>query len=67
MSDRPKGISEYHWRYYQMGYKAYEDGKPKDESNIIQSRVTRAWFKAGWHDADMEINGSSIETILCTQ
>lgn len=67
MSDRPKGISEYHWRYYQMGYKAYEDGKSKDEAQTIQYRVTRAWFLAGWMDADMEITGASIETTLCTQ
>jgi len=67
MSNRPKGISEHHWRYYQMGYKAYEDGKSKDEAQTIQYRVTRAWFLAGWHDADMEINGASIETTLCTQ
>jgi hypothetical protein len=54
MSNRPRGISEYHWRYYQMGYEAYEAGKPKEDGDAIQYRVTRAWFYAGWLDAQMD-------------
>jgi len=54
MSNRPKGISEYHWRYYQMGYEAYGQGKSREDANIIQARVTRSWWVAGWHDADAD-------------
>ena len=58
MSSRPKGISEFHWRFYRQGYEAREAGQDKDESSVIQDRVTRSWWVAGWHDADSELTES---------
>ena len=61
---RPKGISEYHWRYYLMGYQAYEEGKSRDEAQTIQYRVTRSWWLAGWLDADLDFSNTPLETVI---
>jgi ribosome modulation factor len=58
MSNRPKGISEFHWRFYRQGYEAREAGQDKDESSVIQDRVTRSWWTAGWIDCDIELTES---------
>jgi len=55
MSNRPKGISELNWKHYRQGYEAREANQDKDESNVIQDRVLRAWWLAGYHDADSEL------------
>ena len=58
MSSRPKGISEFQWRFYWKGYEAREPGQDQDGSSEIPDRVTRSWWVAGWHDADSELTES---------
>ena len=55
MSSGPKGISELNWKHYRQGYEAREANQDRGESNVIQDRVLRAWFLAGYHDADSEL------------
>ena len=46
-------------RFYRLGIQAHADGMSVNSCDSTDP-VRRAWFKAGWHDADIEAGNSVL-------
>lgn len=47
-------------RFYRHGIQAHTDGMSVNSCDST-CPVRRAWFKAGWHDADIEAGNSVLK------
>jgi ribosome modulation factor len=53
-SEAPQGISDRQFGYYNQGRAAHAEGLPKAAAVCVFETKNRAWWLAGWHDADIE-------------
>lgn len=58
-------MTPYEYRNYKLGREARRFGYGRDACNLHgrEKRVARAWWNAGWHDEDMDIEASMREGI----
>lgn len=62
----PNGLTESQWHYYNMGRRFHAEGQPTEATRCVFDNALRCWALAGWHDADIEAGGKTVQELIKT-
>jgi hypothetical protein len=60
----PDGMTEKQWHHYNMGRRFHAEGQGSEAAKCVFDTTLRSWCLAGWHDADIEAGGKTVQELI---